>query len=94
MSTDPQHLAFAESGESDWARAAALLEDAVVHEPGDPDAEPIRTPEEWDGELWDSERQPPKTIEEAKAALAARVADPDAPDQPDHVGVYNDLEGS
>lgn len=77
---DPQRAVFAEAGESDWAAAAALMDDAVVHEPGDPDAPPIRTPEEWDAEQWDSERQPPKTAEEATAALAARVAVADAPD--------------
>lgn len=81
MSTDPQYLAFAESGESDWAKAAQWLEGAVVHEPGDPDAEPIRTPEEWDADGWDSERQPPKTLSESDTALVGRVADLDAPDE-------------
>ena len=78
--SDPQREAFADAGESDWARAAELLDDAVVHEPGDPDGEPIRTPEECDTEGWDSERQPQKTTEEATSALAARVAVADSPD--------------
>jgi hypothetical protein len=77
-SRDAQYAVFAESGESDWAKAAELLEDAVVHGPGDPEG--IMTPEEWHGTGWDSERQPPKTTEEATTALAGRVADPEAPD--------------
>jgi hypothetical protein len=77
---DAQHVAFAEADESDWAAAAQLMEDAVVHEPGDPDAPPIRTPEEWDEDEWDSERQPPKSAREATGALAQRVATPEAPD--------------
>jgi len=80
QSRDPQHDAFAKADESDWARQAELLESAVVHEPGDPDAAPIRTPEEWDDDEWDSERQPPKTVREATGALAQRVATPEAPD--------------
>lgn len=79
-SRDAQYAVFAESGESDWAAAAALMDDAVVHEPGDPDAPPIRTPEEWDDDEWDSERQPAKSAREATGALAQRVATPEAPD--------------
>lgn len=80
QSRDPQRTVFAEAGEADWAAAANLMDDAVVHEPGDPDAPPIRTPEEWDEDGWDSERQPPKTAREATGALAQRVAMPEAPD--------------
>lgn len=79
-SNDPQHAVFADAGESDWAAAAELMADAVVHEPDDPDAPPIRTPEEWNEDEWDSERQPGKTTREATGALAQRVATPEAPD--------------
>lgn len=89
---DPQRAAFADSEESDWARSAELMEGAVVHEPGDPEAPPIKSPQEWDAEGWDAERQPPKTIEESRAALAARIADPDAPDTEAHAGAYDALE--
>jgi hypothetical protein len=77
---DAQHRAFSEASISDWARSAALLEDAVVHEPGDPDAEPIRTPEEWNEAGWDSERQRPKNAGESTTALLGRLLDPEAPD--------------
>lgn len=87
---DKQRAAFTESEESDWAKSARLLENAVVHEPDD--REGIITPAEWHALEWDSERQPPKTIDEARAALNARVTDPDAPDSPEHVGVYDELE--
>ena len=87
---DPQRLAFADASESDWDREPELLQYATVHLPGDPDAPPIRTPEEWEG--WDTDRQPPKTVAEAQSALAGRIADPDAPDTEDVAGAY-DLEG-
>lgn len=77
-SNDPQHTAFADAGESDWATAAELMSDAVVHEPGDPES--IMTPEEWDAAGWDSQRQPGKTAREATGALAQRVAMYEAPD--------------
>lgn len=88
---DPQRRVFADAGESDWDREAELLEGAVVHVPGDPDAPPIRTPEEWHAEGWDTERQPPKTVAEAQAALAGRIADPNAPDTAVVVGAYDEL---
>jgi hypothetical protein len=89
---DPQTEAFAGADEQDWAQSAALLEGCVVHEPDDD--EPIREPEEWHAEGWDADRQPPKTVEEARAALAGRIADPDAPDTEDHAGAYDDIEES
>lgn len=85
---DAQHAEFAEAGESDWARSAVLMEDAVVHEPGDP--ETIMTPEEWDAAGWDNERQQPKTLDEANGALAQRLAMPEAPDN--EVIDYEDVE--
>jgi len=91
---DPQRAAFVDAGDDDWATEAALLEGAVVHDPADPDAEPIRTPEEWHATGWDAERQPPKTLAEAQAALAGRIADPDAPDTEAVAGAYDELEES
>lgn len=89
---DLQRLAYTDAQESDWGRAAELLEGAVFHLPGDPDAPPIRTPEEWDDEGWDSGRLPPKTVAEARAALARRIAAPDAPDTEAVAGAYDELE--
>ncbi|MFD5089308.1 hypothetical protein ACFWMR_01810 [Amycolatopsis thailandensis] len=89
---DPQRAAFVGASSEDWAAQAALLEGAVVHDPSDPDAAPIRTREEWDAEGWDAERQPPKTVAEAQAALAGRIADPNAPDTAVVAGAYDELE--
>lgn len=69
----------------------AFLDDAVVHEPGD--TTPIRTPEEWDAAGWDADRQSPKTLDEARAALAARIAAHDSPDTEADAGAYDTPEG-
>jgi hypothetical protein len=69
----------------------SLLDDAVVHQPGD--ATPIKTPEEWDAEGWDAGRQHPKTLDEARAALAARIAVHDAPDTEADAGAYDEPVG-
>jgi hypothetical protein len=64
---------------------------AVVYEPGD--ATPIKTPEEWNAEGWDADRQNPKTLDEAREALAGRIAAHDAPDTEADSGAYDALEG-
>lgn len=83
---DRQSEAFRLSTEADWF--GVDLSTAEVYEDGD--ERPIKTPEEWHG--WDADRQPPKTIEEAKAALLDRIADPYAPDDESHAHAYDDLE--
>jgi hypothetical protein len=92
MTIDRQKAAFIESTESDWIRQTELLQGTVVHEPDDPDAEPIREPEEWHAQGWDAEREPPKTITQAREALAARIADTNAPDTDAVANAYDDLE--
>jgi hypothetical protein len=88
---DAQRRAFTEAGPAGWAAETVLLADAVVYEPDD--STPIKTPEEWDAEGWDAGRQNPKTLDEARAALATRIADPHAPDTEAESGAYDDLEG-
>lgn len=85
---DRQAEAFRDASPGDWA-TDALLTGAVVHEPDSPD--PIASPEEWDDRGWDAGREPPKTLTEAQALLAARIADPDAPDDDTVAGAYDDL---
>jgi hypothetical protein len=89
---DAQRCAFTEAGPPDWAAEADLLDSAVLHQPDDPDAPPIRTPEEWNDEGWDDDRDGPKSIDEARAALAARIGDPHAPDTAAVAGAYDELE--
>jgi hypothetical protein len=69
----------------------AKTDDAVVYEPGD--TTPIKSPEEWDAEGWDAGRQSPKTLDEARAALAARIAAHDSADTEADAGAYDALEG-
>lgn len=90
---DEQRRAFVEATSSDWAAEAELLADAAIHLPDDPDAEPIRTPEEWDADGWDEERDGPKSLDEARQALADRIANPHAPDTEAVAGAYDELEG-
>jgi hypothetical protein len=87
---DAQRRAYTEAGPDDWA---AQTVGAVVHRPGDPDAPAVKTPEEWDAERWDAEREGPKTLGEARAALAGRIADPRAPDTEAASGAYDEPEG-
>lgn len=64
--------------------------DFEVYEDGD--ERPIRPPEYFEDENWDAQRQRPKTLGEAKVALAARIADPKAPDGKESIGAYDHLE--
>lgn len=61
----------------------------AYHDPLDEDAPPIRTPEAWDAAGWDRDREQPKTIDEAKEALAARIDDPRAPDDLSVYAIYD-----
>ncbi len=67
------------------------MTDFIVHQPED--SAPIKTPEEWDAEGWDADRQGPKDLGEARSALDARIADPHAPDTEAEFGAYDGLEG-
>lgn len=51
----------------------------------------LLSPDDWEAVSWDSGREGPKTLDEARAALAARIADPTAPDGAEALGAYNDL---
>lgn len=52
-------------------------------------AEPMHLPEAYDAEAWDAGRVGPKSEDEARAALAERIADPQAPDGPEVEGAYD-----
>ncbi|MCR6481671.1 hypothetical protein M8542_02465 [Amycolatopsis sp. OK19-0408] len=65
------------------------MTDFIVHQPDD--STPIKTPEEWAAARWDKDRQNPKTLDEARAALAARIAAHDEPEA--DTGAYDALEG-
>jgi hypothetical protein len=87
---DAQRRAFTDSGPTDWAAAGDDFH-VFVHDPDDP-AAPIRTPEEWNADSWDEDRQGAKSLDDARAALADRIADPHAPDTAAVAGAYDELE--
>jgi hypothetical protein len=70
--------------------AQALLADSLRHPASDNPY--VHSPADWDAAGWDDEREGPGTLEHAKAALAARIADPAAPDGPEVAGAYDQLE--
>lgn len=86
---DRQSAAFRESGPEDWS-SAADQSGCVRYSPDD--NTPVRSPEEWEAANWDTGCEAPKTIDEARAALAARIADSHAPDGDEVAGAYDDLE--
>lgn len=84
---DRQGEVFRDATETDWA-TGAVLEGAVRHEPG---SEGL-SPEEWEALGWDDGREGPKTLDQARVALAGRIADPAAPDDDTVAHAYDDLE--
>lgn len=93
---DPQSRAFREATPDDcWdGDLVALLaeSDGVYHEPIS-DPRQVYLPEYYEaGEGWDMSREAPKTVAEAREALAARIADPHAPDTEADAGAYDDLD--
>jgi hypothetical protein len=86
---DRQSAAYRQATEAAWA--AVDPAEYVVHRDGDP--EPIRTPEDHEQAEWDADREDPKTAEQAREALATRIADPAAPDDETVAGAYDHLEG-
>jgi hypothetical protein len=91
---DPQSWAFREATESDaWDGNIVnlLAEGGAYHEPIT-DLTQLRLPEHHEADGWDAGREAPKTVVEAREALAARIADPSAPDAEDHAGAYDDLD--
>lgn len=82
---DRQSAAYRHATEADWA--GVNLAECEVYSDGD--ERPIRTPEEFEADVWDAGREGPKTLVEAQAALAARIADPTAPDDESVAGAYD-----
>lgn len=89
---DPQSRAFREATDADhWdGDLGALIErhGAVVHDPVT-SINDIPGPDDYEREAWDAGRDGPKTIHEARGALAARIADPTAPDTDLEAGAYD-----
>jgi hypothetical protein len=93
--TDPQSKAFREAtAEDHWTDdISALIEEhgAKYHEPV-ADISEIRSPEDYESDEWDVDREPPKSLEDAKASLAARISNPEAPDVDEDINAYDELK--
>jgi hypothetical protein len=91
--SDRQSRAFREAEPGDRWDGDILGLGARVHMPAD-SLDRLALPEHYEtGRGWDQHRQPPKTLSEARAQLAERIADPGAPDSEDDAGAYDDLDG-
>lgn len=91
---DPQSRAFREATAGDcWdGNLVELLRAGGEYHEAVTDTAQIRLPEDYEaGAGWDAGRERPKTVVEAREALAARIADPRAPDTEDEAGSYDDL---
>jgi hypothetical protein len=87
---DAQSRAFREARPEDRVADDDLAGHAeTVHGPGDHAT--IRLPEQWEDEQWDAERVGPKSVDEARAQLLARINDPTAPDGAEVAGAYDEL---
>lgn len=90
--SDPQAEAFHAAHPDDLAGdelLAEMLRDGLLVDTTD---EPIVPVESHEAAHWDRERQGPKSVEQARDALASRVADPAAPDG--DATAYDDLLGA
>lgn len=89
--TDPQSQVFREATQDDWTEVELL-----DHPDGtldDLEPAPVKTVDQYESEGWDAERVEPKTIDEARDNLAARIADPHAPDTENETGAYDGTPG-
>lgn len=86
--SDRQSQAFREAGPADRWDGDVLALGARVHMPVD-SVEHLVLPEHYEqGRGWDQHREPPKTLEQARAMLAERIADPRAPDSDAEAEAY------
>lgn len=94
---DRQDEAFLKMKPEDaWDGTLRNLPGSVYHEPlrDNEQLTQIKLPEEWEDENWDEGRERPKTVEEAKDALAERIDDPQAPDGEESRNAYDELPAS
>lgn len=95
--TDPQSRAFREATDADhWDDDVNTLiaeHGAEYHDPIS-DLSQVRMPEDYETAEWDTGRETPKTVAEAREALARRIADPEAPDTEAEAHAYDDEDGA
>ena len=86
--TDPQSRIFRDAQPDELSDYGLLDHPQGTLEDFDP--QPGKTREDYEAEGWDSERAGPKSLEQARENLAARIADPACPDTDAEAGAYND----
>jgi hypothetical protein len=93
--TDPQSRAFRDASDADYWRddidSLVQLEGAVYHAPIS-DISQIRLPADYEAKEWDKGRDKPKSVTEARDALAHRIPDSSAPDTDAEAAAYDDLK--
>jgi len=88
--TDPQSSVFRDAPPSAWDETRLVDHPNLTLADLDPLVQYSR--EEYEAAEWDADRAGPKTIEQARENLAARISDPAAPDTDDEAGAYDDEE--
>lgn len=91
--SDPQSRAYREATDADhWngdVNALIEQEGAVYHDEATSIAQ-LPGPDAYEADGWDIDRDGPKTIEQARETLAARIADPTAPDTENEAHAYDE----
>lgn len=86
---DRQSLAYRQATDADVWDGDLQAVGARVHEPIR-DLTRIRLPDDYEQDHWDTDRTSPKSVEEAREALVARIADPHAPDSEAEASAYDE----
>jgi len=89
---DAQSAAFREAGPADRVRDHDIHHHAEAQHAPLGDLGEIQLPEDYEAGRWDAGRVGPKSLDDARAQLAARIDDPSAPDGAEVAGAYDDLE--
>lgn len=88
---DPQSRAFREATDADhWDDDVnALIRDyGATYDEEVTSIDDVPGPEYYETMGWDTDRDGPKTVAEAREALLARIEDPRAPDTEAEAGAY------
>ena len=87
--TDPQSRIFRDATRDEWDEVELVDNEHATLDDLEPDDATRKTVDEYEAEGWDAERSGPKTLDEAREILAARIADPSAPETDAEAGAYD-----
>ncbi len=90
--TDPQSRIFHESTPDEWDETTLLDKPDGTLDDLEPDDATRKTVDDHEADGWDAERAGPKSLEQARENLAARIADPSAPDTDGEYTAYDELD--